>query len=551
MVRSIQRIVMLLAVIATAGLASSGWSQTNSQDNAESDGNTALPPLAHLRLPREDPIDAISLVAQVVMSHGGQLLAVRKSDHSVQLWDLATVQRIRTWYHLAGPILDICFSVDDKLIHAATGSTGPGIRTWDVATGKVLADLSFPALKADAAIESTVWAVNSSGAVELNVVAPHAGNIDRFAGKVIPLHVDAQRKMVVGYERISGNLGEQYALSFFRFDEKFGIVRGWPNNDSRALTIRPAMVFGLNVTRPLSACIVKGVQEDTIVYCVAGVRRITTQRIGARTGGSWDAKSHALCLAASPDGRFIAAGGEDGRVRLWEMLTGGFVGEFSGVGGRVAAIDFSADTRFLVSGSTGSTDRLGVVVWSVGALLSNEQQRPTSSTLSRTQFHTAWRQMADSDPAQAVEAIGQFMTAPETAMRFVSEEIASSIQIPSQNEIELLVQDMRDSRYSVRTEAYRRLFALRDIIADELQRALERGQPTEVQLQLKRILAHRNTKQNSDVAKVRQAIRTIWFLEVIGDSQALVQIKRLEMGHRSAEVRETARRIRKARFGDR
>ena len=57
-------------------------------------------------------------------------------------------------------------------------------------------------------------------------------------------------------------------------------------------------------------------------------------------------------LAASPDGRVVASGGRDGRVRLWEARAGAPIRTLRGHEGQIEAIAFAPDGKTLASGST-------------------------------------------------------------------------------------------------------------------------------------------------------------------------------------------------------
>ena len=70
------------------------------------------------------------------------------------------------------------------------------------------------------------------------------------------------------------------------------------------------------------------------------------------------------CLAFSPDGKYLAAGGHSNIVTVWELSTGKSLGRFSGHTNWVVALEFSPDSRHLVSASRDRT----VHVWDLQAI---------------------------------------------------------------------------------------------------------------------------------------------------------------------------------------
>src|SRR5262249_7981969 len=64
-------------------------------------------------------------------------------------------------------------------------------------------------------------------------------------------------------------------------------------------------------------------------------------------------------LALAPDGRLLAAGGNDGLVRLWDVRTGREVGRLEGHQGAVTCLAFLPDGTQLISGSRDTT----LLIW--------------------------------------------------------------------------------------------------------------------------------------------------------------------------------------------
>ena len=60
----------------------------------------------------------------------------------------------------------------------------------------------------------------------------------------------------------------------------------------------------------------------------------------------------------SPDGQFIASGGEDQMIRIWDARTGESVRSLKGHQGEIASLSWDSQNRFLASGSTDQTIRI-------------------------------------------------------------------------------------------------------------------------------------------------------------------------------------------------
>ena len=97
---------------------------------------------------------------------------------------------------------------------------------------------------------------------------------------------------------------------------------------------------------------------------------LTSNPLASNTFAGGSPPNGVNSVAFSPDGQILAAGDEDGKVRLWDVATGQQIGNaltgnpLTGATGASISIAFSPDGKTLVTGSTDGRVRL----WNVGFL---------------------------------------------------------------------------------------------------------------------------------------------------------------------------------------
>src|SRR5262249_29871797 len=117
----------------------------------------------------------------------------------------------------------------------------------------------------------------------------------------------------------------------------------------RVLSGSPKKAIRSVIFTPDGKSLITG-SADRIIRWDAATGKLAHQFAG--TGGM-------ICtLALSRDGRRLAAGGEDGTVRLWDARTGAPVLPFDGHRGDVLAVAFRPDGQVLASAGVG-----GALIW--------------------------------------------------------------------------------------------------------------------------------------------------------------------------------------------
>jgi WD40 repeat protein len=239
-------------------------------------------------------------VCSMAFSPDGRTLAAGDCDSAVTLWDVATGQEQGTLRARSGSILCLAFSADGSTL--AVGGGDPAIRLWDLASRRVQSTLlghrrSVSAV-AFAPDGRTLASGCAQGRVKLWDVADGRGR-ERPGVRIHKGPIHCLAFSPDGSLLASASLNDHLEL----WDVATGGVRTLPGP---GLALTQGVSFLDDGQTLISARMPGPIQ----VWNIAERRELASLRTD----------SGARCLAFSRDGRYLAWGDADSRVRVWDLL---------------------------------------------------------------------------------------------------------------------------------------------------------------------------------------------------------------------------------------
>jgi WD40 repeat protein/DNA-binding SARP family transcriptional activator len=295
----------------------------------------------------------------VAFSPDGASVATPADHNTAKIWNAATGTAVRTFAGHTNRVTDVAFSPDGTRL--ATASADHTARVWEVATGRLAAVLrghSGPVMRlvfspdgrrlATASWDGTarVWHISSATVV---TVLHHSGPLDAVA-----FSSDGTHLAVAGGRRTRYISGEMGIWDLASRRQVLGL-RTSSLTGKRSVGVISDVAFSPDPHRQLLAT--AGGRD--------GMVRLWDAKTGRQVGAPLHLGSVAtelLTVAFSADGRWLAAGSNDGVVRLLPVDNRGSIGRaqevpaLSRTAYPVNGLAFSPDgTRLAVATSEGTT----------------------------------------------------------------------------------------------------------------------------------------------------------------------------------------------------
>lgn len=323
-------------------------------------------------------------VNALASSRNGQLLASGSSDRTVRLWNTAEEISIKTSLDHNGSVTAVSFSPEGRFLASASGDRA--VRLWDADTGFQIRVLEGH----DSVVNSvtfrnsyTLATASADRTLRLWNTANHS--VQKLGGRggwlnstasledyneLVAASSDRTLRVLDGSIRGPGNMCEGHdgpvnavALSpdgnILASGSSDWTILLWNVHAGTCVKkFRHHCRYTLSIAfSPDSKILASGssdwsvrlwdVDEGTLVKTLTYQNHIIGDKLTTKDHGCY-----VLAIAFSPDGRMIASGSSDWRVRLWSIDTSVLLTTLEGHHNWVRAVAFSTDGKLLASAST-------------------------------------------------------------------------------------------------------------------------------------------------------------------------------------------------------
>jgi WD40 repeat protein len=223
----------------------------------------------------------------------------------------------------------------------------------------------------------------------------------------------------------------------------------------------------------------------------------------------------------SPDGKLMFLGDQSNRLLPRETITGKALPPVVVHDGPIAAVGFSADGKTLAAFGKDGT----ILLWDAASI--TRRPGPTVRELSAAELESLWADLAQDDAQRAWKAIGTLVSAPESAVAFLTKHLAPAPP-PDLQKIDRMIADLGSEQFQKRAQAVRELEAAAELAEPALRQALKAKPALESARRIETMLA--KLEMQILTADILRGLRALEALENIGTPAAARELSRLARG---------------------
>lgn len=285
----------------------------------------------------------------IAFSPSGKFMAVSSGNHTIKIWDLNSLQKIRTFEDKTVLAACISFSDDDKTL--CLGTRDGTIATWDIASENPTLKHNFPGL---------VWySIHPLPNGKWLAAATNGTSVFLWNSEV-----GKETQEFVGHEFdvqdvVFSSDGKSMVSGDFR-----GYVRIWEWNTGVGKASAASIAGSISkiAVSPSRDLVMIGDCSCELSECT--LPNLSSSRLRSY-GDEVESINH---LVISPDGKYSAVGIQDiGKIELWNIRERKIAAELSSK--QLSAVAFTVDGQ-----SIASTSVDGVKLWKMQEIIHSERK---------------------------------------------------------------------------------------------------------------------------------------------------------------------------------